>query len=605
MHVKRTSLGTLLALTLFSSTSAAGIDDLLGTQPSDLPNGGNFKSAEICAGCHRTDANDNPAWKEHMPYDTWAGTMMGNAARDPVFFAALTVTNQDFPEMGTFCLRCHSPIAYVRGHASPPDGSGFDPNLSEGLVDTQGVGCDTCHRAAKLTDPADPNAPYYLANAQMLYEDDPDGTKRGPYSDANSPNHGSVQETSLASSSFCGQCHQVTNPEVMLRDEIGTPTTLEFPLDTTYEEWVASEFSVEATKKSCIDCHMRRADGDLPIVNLFDPKLRPNPRDHAIVGGNHWGIQAVMASPANAEHVEANQDAFALALDRTMESLRSAASVTLVEAPSEARPGEAFEVRVRVENLTGHKFPTGYAESRRAWVAVTLVDDEGVERTLLGGYDTATGEIVTDPPTHVYKAVHGKWNDQLGVGEAEEHLALHDMIISDTRIPPRGFVPSDTTRPTQEIDFTDGNGGYRSFDEASFTVTAPSGASGMQTLSVRVYYQSMTRHYIEFLRDQNVTDDRGQLLEEIYLATGEAPPILIASADAPIDFGGSAGPGGGGGQGGTGGTGSGGSPPNPSNPGDDGGCGCRAAGAGDAGPLAAAALTGLALVAATRRRRRR
>ncbi|AKT37764.1 MYXO-CTERM sorting domain-containing protein [Chondromyces crocatus] len=603
MHANRASFGILLALTSLSGSAAAGLADLQGTNPGDLPNGGYFSPAERCATCHKTSGNQPPQWREHMPVDTWAGTMMGNAARDPVFFAALTVANQDFPGMGTFCIRCHSPTAFVRGHATPPDGSGFDPIPAEGLIDTQGVGCDTCHRATTLADPQDPNFPYYLGNAQLLYEDDPSGTKRGPYADSSSPNHGSMQEPNLADSRFCGQCHQVTNPEIMLRDAQGVPTAIEFPLDTTYEEWAASDYANDAQQTSCIDCHMKRASGNLPVVNIFDPILRTDPRDHVIVGGNHWGIQAVMAAPANAEHVASNQQAFQLALTKTLESLQSAAAVTLVDAPAELSPGQPFTVRVRVENLTGHKFPTGYAESRRAWVAVALVDASGAERTLVGGYDEATGEIVEDPPTHVYKAVHGKWNAALEVGEAEEHLALHDMIISDTRIPPKGFVASETTLPTSEIDFSDGNGGYRHFDEVAFTLTAPADAAGMQTLSARVYYQSMTRHYIEFLRDQNVTDDRGMELEDIYRATGEAPPILVARAESPVDLGGSSGPGGGG-AGGTGGEAGSGDTPVPPGSGDEGGCGCRAAGAEDAGPWAAATLTGLALLAASRRRRR-
>src|SRR4051812_41956975 len=164
--------------------------------------------------------------------------MMANAARDPIFFAALTIANQDAPGVGTYCLRCHSPIGFVSGHATPPDGSAFD------AIDKQGVGCDTCHRA--LTSAA-PDAPYILSDAQLVFDEDT--SKRGPY-DPNaavdpsiSPAHGTLLVPSLAESRFCGQCHQVTNPEVLLRDATGAQTALEFPLDTTYEEWENSDFS--------------------------------------------------------------------------------------------------------------------------------------------------------------------------------------------------------------------------------------------------------------------------------------------------------------------------------------------------------------------------
>ncbi|WP_437678008.1 MYXO-CTERM sorting domain-containing protein [Sorangium sp. So ce131] len=596
--------GLLLALGLLSRGAAAGIEDLQGTQPGDLPEDDGFASAEKCYGCHRGVGNMP---RDYMPFDTWGGTMMANAWRDPVFTAALTVANQDMPGVGTFCLRCHTPIGFVRGRAAKPDGSELDtgPNSAlEGIVEGQGVGCDVCHRATTAPAPSDP---YFLGNAQLVfgYEVDPEQNKLlkyGPYENVISEDHGGKKDEHLSSSRFCGQCHQVTNPEVMLRDASGAQTNLEFPLDTTFDEWASSDFRDGGPgERGCVDCHMRKKTGEWPVTKLGEP-LRTDPRDHALVGGNHWGIQAVMAAYPELAAERAN--AFQLALDRTLESLTSAASVTIVDAPQEATPGQQIELTVRVENLTGHKFPTGYAESRRAWIAVFLVDEDGGERPLLGGYDVETGEIQHDPPTHEYRAVHGLWDEAAGKGEKEEHLARHDMIISDTRIPPKGFVPSQTTQPTPEIDFSDGNGGYRHYDEATFTLTVPADISGAQTLSARVYYQSMTKEYIEFLRSENHTDDKGEELMTIYEATGEAPPILVASEDAPIDLGGSAGSAGGGGSGnGSGGDGAtgGGEPASGSK--DSGGCGCHTPGGGHDGwiPVAAA---GLALASATARRRR-
>ncbi|KYF51205.1 hypothetical protein BE08_20485, partial [Sorangium cellulosum] len=535
------ALGWVLAFGLSSREASAGLDALQGTKPGDLPDPNNFGTAERCDGCHRAEDEES---KDHMPTDTWAGTMMANAWRDPVFKAALTIANQDAPGIGTFCLRCHSPVGFVNGRATPPDGSGFDPNASvDGkIIDGQGVSCNVCHRAMATPDPEGTGSySYFLGNAQLVFDNTPEAAgfvntpvMYGPYENIVSNSHTGEQVSMLAESQFCGQCHQVTNPEVMLRDASGEPTTIEFPLDTTFEEWASSDFrNGGASARSCIDCHMRRKEGESSVADRGP--MRKNPRDHVLVGGNHWGIQAVMAAdPARAEEYATS---FQLALDRTLESLASAASVTLVEAPQQAEPGGEISVTVRVENLTGHKFPTGYAESRRAWIAVFLVDEAGVERPLLGGYDADTGEIQHEPPTHEYRAVHGRWDSEAGVGEKEEHLALHDMIISDTRIPPKGFVASQTTQPTQEIDFSDGNGGYRNYDEASFTLTVPADASGAQTLSARVYYQSMTREYVEFLRSANVTDNKGEELMAIYEETGEAPPILVASEDAPIDLG--------------------------------------------------------------------
>ncbi|APR87685.1 cytochrome c family protein [Minicystis rosea] len=509
----------LAAVLLASGTAFAGIDDLGGTQPGDLAFPA-FADADACLACHGGGVAGDTTL---LPADTWAGTMMANAARDPVFFAALTIAEQDAPGVGTFCLRCHSPIGFVRGHATPPDGSAFD------AVDRQGIGCETCHRARTS---AVPNDPYFLGDAQLVYDED--ATYGGPRADALSPAHATAADASLGEPRFCGQCHQVTNPEVHLRDATGTDTGLPFPLDTTFTEWARSAFAdgLSSNYRSCADCHMPKAAAATPSSSVPGAPLRDGVRGHAATGGNHWGIEAVKAK--HPERYAAHAAAFDLAQQRTLETLASAVSVTLAGAPATLAPGASFPVTVRVTNLSGHKFPTGYAESRRAWIAVVLVDGEGNERALLGGYDDATGEVQASPPTHVYRAQHGRWDGQQAV--PEEHLARHDVIVSDTRIPPLGFQADSTTMPTAEIDYGDGQGGHRSYDEVTFTLTAPADAMGEQTLEARVYYQSMTREHIAFLKDANVTDDRGAELESIYEKTGRAAPLAIAKATATVTF---------------------------------------------------------------------
>jgi len=562
-----------LGVCLVAAPAAAGFEDLAGTNPGELGAGSLFDAAEGCATCHGGGyAGD----RTYLPHDAWAGTMMANAARDPVFFAALAVANQDAPGVGTFCLRCHSPIAFVRGHASPPDGSAFD------AVDMQGVGCDTCHRA---TTSGPPEAPYHRGDAQIVYDDNLD--KRGPYADGAAFVHGAALDTSMASSHFCGQCHQVTNPARLLRDASGAETSLAFPLDTTYEEWSQSAFAAPGGS-SCIDCHTRRKAGVFPVATVPSAAGRPDPRDHVFAGGNLFGIRAVMAKhPARAA---AHPDAFSLALARTEETLAEAVRVEIPSAPSSALPGEPLSVTVRVTNLAGHKFPTGYAEGRRAWIALALVDPSGAESVLVGGYDAATGEIQASPETHVYRAVHGHWNG--AAAEPDERLALHDMIVSDTRIPPAGFVATTTTLPTGEIDYADGQGGHRSWDEATFSIGAPAGATGKWVFVARVLYQPITRHYVEHLRDANVTDGSGTELLALYESLGASPPTIVAQAEATIDFGGIDGSGGGGGSGGgsASGSGSGGA----LGGGASGeGCDCGMAGRGGGAPGVFLALVGL------------
>ena len=74
------------------------------------------------------------------------------------------------------------------------------------------------------------------------------------------------------------------------------------------------------------------------------------------------------------------------------------------------------------------------------------------------------------------------------------------MLLSDTRIPPEGLVADMKTAVTDEIDFKDGLGGYHHWDELGFSLAAPDGVTGVATLSARVYFQSISREYVEFLK---------------------------------------------------------------------------------------------------------
>jgi len=109
-----------------------------GSQPNSLVDV--IQPSNNCAGCHGQydDLSDSEPW------DGWVASMMGQAARDPVWHAALAIANQDAANAGFLCIRCHSPQAWLEGRAVPTDMSAFIP------TDFDGVTCHVCHR---LVDP--------------------------------------------------------------------------------------------------------------------------------------------------------------------------------------------------------------------------------------------------------------------------------------------------------------------------------------------------------------------------------------------------------------------------------------------------------------------
>jgi hypothetical protein len=193
-----------------------------GTQPLESPA---FSSS---CGCHY--GTSNPQWE---PGWGWEGNMMGNAGRDPLFWATLAIAEQDFlpnadPTQrggaGDLCIRCHSVGGWIAGRSTPTDGSGLD------AADDRGVECEFCHL---MVDPDQPltipgtteeqNPPFeafdpdtgeaYLGSGQWVLNSN--GTRLGPYAEGDEQaNHAALGSPFHREADLCGTCHTVSNPAV-------------------------------------------------------------------------------------------------------------------------------------------------------------------------------------------------------------------------------------------------------------------------------------------------------------------------------------------------------------------------------------------------------
>jgi cytochrome c553 len=199
-----------------------------GTQPQETSDLSSFDKCYTCHGKYNTTVE---------PTHNWRGSMMANAGRDPLFWAAFAIAEQDFDGAGDFCIRCHSVRGWLEGRFIPTDGSGLD------AVDADGVECDFCHR---LTNPD--NSEHigvqffpYLANDFGDPVSDPSNVigyygsgmtsiwnekgKLGLYTDA-SARHRYYQSLFHSDVDFCGTCHDVSNPAVgNLAPNSGTQST--------------------------------------------------------------------------------------------------------------------------------------------------------------------------------------------------------------------------------------------------------------------------------------------------------------------------------------------------------------------------------------------
>ena len=331
----------------------------------------------------------------------------------------------------------------MRGHATGV-GAALDAD------DQQGVDCEACHRSidASAVQPAvtydgatiaalavlDPQAPY-IGNARLHW--DPRDVRHGPYDNADSPAHAAAGSPYTSSSELCGQCHEVLSPLRNLLGAAGTDTGFPFPLDNTYTEWLSSDYARGATAKSCIACHMPAARGDALKVSTFPSAMsRANPRTHVFVGGNAWGLEAVkLAAPQIATDRSGAFDVAAAAVQAMLDS-----AVQIDITPGQApEGGTTVDLVVRVTNLSGHKFPTGYADGRRAFLQVELTDARGGSLGLLGRYDDAAAHLDTPSELRVWESIQAEHLS--GGGHREWHIAKNDTVVKDTRIPARRVRP--------------------------------------------------------------------------------------------------------------------------------------------------------------------
>jgi hypothetical protein len=201
--------------------------------------------------------------------------------------------------------------------------------------------------------------------------------------------------------------------------------------------------------------------------------------------------------------------------------------------------GDIPVAMVTVTNQTGHKLPSGYPEGRRIWLNLRAYDVADALVYESGAYNASTGELVADGDLRVYEADLGlspSLAAALGLPSGPSfHFVLNDTIYKDNRIPPRGFTnagfelvqatPVDPDWPGPGPRYADG----QHWDLAMYEL--PPNAARVE---VALNYQTTSKEYVEFLRDENVTNGSGQGMYSAWEGHGRAAPIEMAAAAATV-----------------------------------------------------------------------
>lgn len=511
--------------------------DMPGSQPFEA---GILNPPEACSPCH---GNYDQAVE---PYFNWQGSMMAQASLDPIFLSNMVIANQDAPDSADICLRCHFPRGWLQGRSVPTDGSQM---LS---TDKSGVSCDFCHR---LVDPIyDPGANpgedlailddlsfpgTEFGNGMAVI--DPTGARRGPFLDANT-GHPVLVSPFHREAALCGTCHNVSNPAFekdpngnYLPNAFDTPAAnfsphALAPVERTYSEWFYSDYNTPTGVfapefggnkdfvATCQDCHMRDVTGQ--GCNFGTPPVRDDLPLHDLAGGSTW----LMGLMSTLFPGQVNDAAMQAAIVRSRYLLQNAAELAAVQ--------EGDDVKVTVTNNSGHKLPTGYPEGRRIWINVKFYDDT---MTLIGesaAYDPNTGVLGHDGEAKIYEIEPGL--DEVtapivGVDPGPSfHFVLNNAVFKDNRIPPRGFTNATFA------DFGGAHVAYSYADGQYWDDTLYAIPAGATSAEITLYYQSTSKEFIEFLRDENTTDSQGQDLYDLWANNGKCPPEQMATVTIPV-----------------------------------------------------------------------
>jgi hypothetical protein len=515
------------------------------------------------------DSADRPI----APFDLWRSSMMANAVRDPfwraVVSAEMAATPSKADAIQAKCFSCHGAMASREGELD-----GRHPTLdmvyedtSRGQILIDGVSCTICHQITEAglgTD--DSHTAHFVINARR--------DAYGPHADplempmTGMSGYRPVQATQTTESDLCGSCHTVLT-EALEAD--GTPTGMVFTEQTPYLEWRNSVFNDEVATPapeaaSCQACHMPTVSEDQETIRTaiatmmgggmggggmggggMELREREPYGRHVLVGGNTVVPQMIL------EHAdELTPNASAAALRATVAATRDALrhdTARLTLASSE-RDGDSLRLSLQVENLTGHKLPTGIPV-RRAWIYVRVLDRDGALVFSSGAYDAAGRILGADDSPLPSEEVSGPAEPHQGQISDGNHVQIYEDVMADiagqpthrlmraaahfkdNRLLPLGWSAEheDAVRTAPhgaaatDADFVGGR------DDILYVVPAPVNRGPYQ-LEARLLYQALGQRFVAELLEFDTPEI--QAFRRYYAsATGEPEELSTLSVEFP------------------------------------------------------------------------
>lgn len=516
-----------------------------------------FADSSQCGICHAASpgarALRDATGATVAPFDLWRSSMMANAARDPfwraVVSAEVAATPSRKSDIEAKCIRCHAPMA------AELKMDALTENTPAAHLARDGVSCTVCHQILPdgMGEATSFTGGFKIGPEKLIFGPHPDPRARPMIKNSGfTP----VLGTHILRSALCATCHTLIT-DALAPD--GREVGIRFPEQAIYLEWQNSIFNNEgdsgrARARSCQSCHEPRTSEDgreisTPIAH------NPQGRDyrgipdravgrHVFVGGNTL-IPAILRDNAQQLAVLAPSEAFDETIRRAQRQLENATARLTIE--SLTLSGDCIEFAVMVENLAGHKFPTGFP-SRRAWLHVIVRDENGRLVFSSGSFDregrivgpdqrplrseSPAGPIephrstITDS-THVqiYEAIMGQQG-----GAPTWTLLRASHYLKDNRLLPRGWSAD---HPQAEITHPAGVANDADFSAAQDKVlyqVKVSGA-GPYRVEAELLYEVIGVRFVEELFAHTTPEIAA--FRELYLAASRTP-VRIAVAYAEV-----------------------------------------------------------------------
>jgi hypothetical protein len=345
-----------------------------------------------------------------------------------------------------------------------------------------------------------------------------------------------VESQHINDAGICAGCHTLLTNSV---DLDGNFTGQTFVEQATYHEWLNSSYDDgQANATTCQGCHMRRIDDEVIISANYSELFPRTPIGlHELVGGNSFMLKILKQNAATLGVAATDEvmDSTIARSDRMLQTQTLNLDLTFATFNNDTG---YFEVRL--ENLAGHKFPSGYP-SRRAFVEFLVIQQNG---------DTLFKSGLLQPD-YTIEGQNADYEPHYNVIKSESEAQIYEMVMADVnndvttilergyqlkkdnRLTPLGFTTSHMVYDTTQIVGTALSDADFNFDgfEGSGTDAVHyhvplNGYNGTIKVITRVKYQSVPPRYLTEMF--SISTPEIDEFEAMYNAADKSA-VLIAS----------------------------------------------------------------------------